>query len=180
MRSSESANRAVMAIWLASCRYAGVSTKGSSAASQKAISMRRQRTCASRYRCGSATAGSAVVMRAALPEQARRPPHQQADHDEIYEECSKPGKVVFARHVADAQHRRGEERAADRAEPADRHHDEDVDEVGKRERGIEADDLDCERSAEAREPAAQREGDHEGPVDVDSEAARHALVVHGG
>ena len=45
---------------------------------------------------------------------------------------------------------------------------------------IEADDLDGERAAEPGEPAAQREGDREPPVDVDPEPARHALVVDRG
>ncbi len=50
----------------------------------------------------------------------------------------------------------------------------------KREGGIEADDLDRERAAETGEPAAEREGDREDALDVDAEAARHALVVDGG
>ena len=45
---------------------------------------------------------------------------------------------------------------------------------------IEADDLDGERAAEAGEPAAEREGDGEDAIDVDAEAARHALVVDRG
>ena len=74
----------------------------------------------------------------------------------------------------------GGERAADRAEPADRDHDQHVDQVGEREGRIEADDLDRERAAEAGEPAAEREGEREGAVDIDAEAARHALVVDRG
>src|SRR2546426_9357261 len=56
-----------MAIWLASCKYAGAATKGSSVHSQKTVSSRRQRICASRCRL-------------ALSKQARRAPHQDADH----------------------------------------------------------------------------------------------------
>ena len=50
----------------------------------------------------------------------------------------------------------------------------------KREGGIEPDDLDGQRAAEAGEAAAEREGDGEGAVDIDAEAARHALVVDRG
>src|SRR5438094_981992 len=88
-----------MAIWLASCRYAGAATKGSSVHSQKTVSSRRQRICASRCRL-------------ALSKQARRAPH-----------------------------------------------------------------LDAERAAQPRQPAAEGEGDGERAVDVDAQAARHALVV---
>src|SRR5216683_1314805 len=93
-----------MTIWLASCKYAGAATKGSSVHSQKTVSSLRQRICASRWRL-------------ALSKQARRAPHHEADH------------------------------------------------------------LDGERAAEARQPAAEGEGDGERAVDVDAQAARHALVV---
>ena len=74
----------------------------------------------------------------------------------------------------------GGERAGDRAEAADRHNDQDVDQISQRERGIETDDLDGERAAQPGKPAAEREGDGEGAVDVDAEAARHALIVDRG
>ena len=45
---------------------------------------------------------------------------------------------------------------------------------------IETDDLDGQRAAEPGEPGAEREGDGEGAVDIDAEAARHALVVDRG
>ena len=74
-------------------------------------------------------------------------PHQQRDHDEIDEEGAELGKVILAGHVADAEESRGRERAADRAEPPDRHHDQDVDQVGEGKRRVEADHIDCERAA---------------------------------
>ena len=43
----------------------------------------------------------------------------------------------------------------------DRDHNQHIDEIGQRERRIEADDVDGERSAKAREPAAECEGDGE-------------------
>src|SRR5205809_7205441 len=94
-----------MAIWLASCKYAGAATKGSSVHSQKTVSSRRQRICASRCRL-------------ALSKQASRAPHQDADHHQVDEKGPQPGELVFARHVADAEHRGGRERAADRARAA--------------------------------------------------------------
>ncbi len=45
---------------------------------------------------------------------------------------------------------------------------------------IEPDDLDGQRAAEPRKPAAQRKGDGEDAIDIDAEAARHALVVDRG
>ena len=42
---------------------------------------------------------------------------------------------------------------------------------------IEADDLDGKRPTEAGKTAAEREGDGEDAIDIDAEAARHALVV---
>src|SRR5216683_3122564 len=149
-----------MTIWLASCKYAGAATKGSSVHSQKTVSSLRQRICASRWRL-------------ALSKQARRAPHQDADHYEVDEKGPQPGKIIFARHVADAEHRGG----ADRAQAADRDDDQHVDEVSEGEGMVEADHLDGERAAEARQPAAEGEGDGERAVDVDAQAARHALVV---
>src|SRR5262249_56887581 len=84
---------------------------------------------------------------------------------------------IFAGHVADSEQARGDERASDGAEPADGNHDQDVDEIGEGKCVIEPDDLDGERAAEAREPAAERKGDGEHAIDVDAQPARHALVV---
>ena len=90
------------------------------------------------------------------------------------------GNVIFAGDVADAEQHRGGERAGDRAEAADRHDDQHIDQIGQRERRIEPDQFDGERAAEAGKPAAEREGDGEQCVDIDAEPARHALVVDGG
>ena len=94
-------------------------------------------------------------MSLASPEQAGRPPHQQRDHDEIDEKRTKLRKIIFARHVADAKKGRGDERARNRAKPADRDHDQDIDQVGEGEGVIEADDLDGERATKAGETAAE-------------------------
>ena len=45
---------------------------------------------------------------------------------------------------------------------------------------IEADDLDGKRAAEAGETAAERKCNGKYRLDVDAEAARHALIVDGG
>src|SRR5437667_113237 len=121
-----------MSIWLASCKYAGAATKGSSVHTQKTVSSRRQRICASRYRL-------------ALSKQARRAPHQDADHHQVDEKGPQPGEIVFARHVADAEHRGGGERAADRAQAADRDDDQHVDEVSEGEGMVEPDQHDADR-----------------------------------
>src|SRR5262249_61284643 len=91
----------------------------------------------------------------ASPEQADRPPHQQRHHDEIDQERAKLGKIIFAGHVADSEQARGDERTADRAEPADGNHDQDVDEIGEGKCVIEPDDLDGERAAETGKPPAE-------------------------
>ena len=108
------------------------------------------------------------------------PPHQQAEHHQIDQERADRREIIFAGHVADAEQHGGGEGAADRAEAADRDHDQHVDEISERKRRIEADDVDGERAAEAGKPAAEREGDGERAIDVDAEPARHALVVDRG
>ena len=64
--------------------------------------------------------------------------------------------------------------------PADRHHDQHIDQIDQREGRIEADDLDRKRAAEPGKSGAEREGEREGAVDIDAETARHALVVDRG
>src|SRR5205814_10210034 len=80
---------------------------------------------------GCAPRGSVAARRQrtslALSEQAERPPHQQRHHDEVDEKGAELGKIIFAGHVADSEQARSHEGAADRAEPADRYHDQDVD-----------------------------------------------------
>src|SRR5947208_3384676 len=66
---------------------------------------------------------------------------------------------------------------AERDDAADGDHDQHIDEITEGECWIEADDLNRERAAKAREAAAKGEREHERTVDVDAEAARHALVV---
>src|SRR3954464_14180607 len=83
-------------------------------------------------------------------EQPDRPPHQQRDHDEIDEERAEAGHVILPCDIADADYARGSERSADRAEPADRHHDKHIDQIGEREGWIEPDDLDRQRAAKPR------------------------------
>ncbi len=63
------------------------------------------------------------------------------------------------------------------AEPADRDHDQHIDEEAEAEGGVEPDDLDGKRAAEPGKAAAQRESDGEHGVDVDAEPLRDALVV---
>src|ERR671910_893021 len=99
MRSRDIANSAVMAIWLASERYAGVSTNGSRVASQKTSSNQRQRICSSKCRL-------------TLAKEACGAPHEQGHHHEVDQECPEPGEIVLARHVAHAEDQRCGERAA--------------------------------------------------------------------
>src|SRR5438034_11662417 len=133
-----------MAIWLASCKYAGAATNGSSVHTQKTVSSRRQRICASRYRL-------------ALSKQARRAPHQDADHHQVDEKGPQPGKIVFARHVADAEHRGGSERAADRNKAADGDDDQHADKVRESEGKVKPDHRNDKSDAKTRQTDAERE-----------------------
>src|SRR5579871_6176936 len=103
-----------MAIWLASCKYAGNRTNGLSAAAQKTSSAGRQRARRSRAAsAGPAAAaapvsslmppydpccrtGHAVEGSCALAEQSRRPPHQQPDHHQVNEEGAERREIVLA------------------------------------------------------------------------------------
>src|SRR5690348_17154365 len=69
----------------------------------------------------------------ALSEQARRLPHQHGDHHDVDEESPEFRSIILARDVADADQHGGDERAGDRAKPANRNDDENVDEVRERE-----------------------------------------------
>src|SRR5262249_46026826 len=82
--------------------------------------------------------------------------------------------------AADPERPRGDNEPADRAEPADGNHDQDVDEIGEGKCVIEPDDLDGERAAETGKPAAERKSDGEDAIDVDAQPPRHALVVDRG
>src|SRR5262249_62348747 len=64
-----------------------------------------------------------------------------------------------------------------RPEPADSHDDEDVNEIRERKCVIEPHDLDGERAAETRKPAAERKSNREHAIDIDAKATGHALVV---
>ena len=63
---------------------------------------------------------------------------------------------------------------------ADRDHDQEQHEVLAREGRRQADDVDREPAAERRHGAAEREGRHEQPVDVDPDRLGHAPVVDRG
>src|SRR5262249_44879257 len=92
----------------------------------------------------------------------------------------KLGKIIFARHITDSKQARRHERTGDRAEPADGHDNEDVNEIRERKRMIEPHDLDSERAAETRKPAAERKSNREHAIDIDAKATSHALVVDRG
>ena len=89
-------------------------------------------------------------------------------------------QVFLEREVEHADDQRGEEHAGDAAEPADRHHDQEVDEIDQRILRVEAEEFGAEPAADRRHAAAEGEGEHEQPVDVDAEQFRHAPVVDRG
>src|ERR1051325_8708931 len=117
-----------MAIWLASERYAGVTTNGRSVPAQNA------------YSSG---------LNLAFSKQPHGSPHEERDHHQVDKEGAEPWEVILAGGVGDAEDDRGDERAADRAEAANRHDDQHVDEDhAQGQRRLEADHLDGECAAE--------------------------------
>src|SRR5690349_3732713 len=123
MRSSESANRARMAISFSSRCLPGGRNSAAKAKSQKAISGSRQR--ARRERLASALIGGRS---SGTREQAVRPQHQYDDqHDVDDEAAQRRGEVILAGDVGDAQQQRGEERSRNAGRAADSNHDQEVD-----------------------------------------------------
>src|SRR5687768_1438639 len=62
-------------------------------------------------------------------EQALRTPEQDADRRRINQESAELGNPVLARGIGHADEQRGDERAAQAAQAADRDHDEEVHQV---------------------------------------------------
>ena len=89
-------------------------------------------------------------------------------------------QILLEHEIEHADQQRGVEDAGDAAEPADRHHDQEIDQVFERILRIEAEKLGAEPAAERRHAAAEGEGDGEQPIDVDAERFRHAPVVDRG
>ena len=90
------------------------------------------------------------------------------------------GRYFFSAKSSTPMMSDGEEHAGDAAEPADRHHDQEVDEIDQRILRIEAEEFGAEPAADRRHAAAEGEGDHEQAVDIDAERFRHAPVVDRG
>ena len=91
-------------------------------------------------------------------EQALRPPQQDADRRRVDQERAELGDPVLARGVGDADQQRGDERAAQAAQAADRDHDQEVHQVLERIAPVHRQDVGAERAAQAGEAAAEREG----------------------
>ena len=113
-------------------------------------------------------------------EQALRPPQQQQDRERENEQRAALRQVELEREVEHADQQRCVEHAGDLPEPADRDHDQEVDQVFERVLRIEAEELGAEPAAERRHAAAEREGDGEQAIDIDADRFGHAPVVDGG
>src|SRR5215472_7040460 len=184
IRSSDSANSTISSTWLPNTMRSGNTKKAASASSQGRSShglkrCRRARYAAARARAsGGAVAGVMVVSVAAI--EARRLDKQDQHRDRIDDEAAGPRIDVFAGGVADAEQDRGEQRALEAAEPADRDDEQEEHEVEHREARCEPEQIDREPAAQRREPAADREGQREQPVDIDADRLRHAPIVDRG
>src|SRR5262249_31001045 len=102
-----------------------------------------------------------LALSRARPEEPGRPPEEEADGRRVNEERPELRKPVLARGVADADQQRRHEGPTQAAEPTDRHHDEEVDEVLEGVRRLDGDAPRPWRPAEAGQPAAQRERERE-------------------
>src|SRR5437016_5935238 len=132
MRSSDSANKARIAISVRiRCLPDGI-RMAAKATSQKTISGQRQRA-----RC--ARLGPALIARlsSCSGEQAVWPGHQHDDqHDIDHEAAERRGEIVLAHHVGDAEQERGHERTGNARRPAHRHDDQEIDHEAQRKVGI--------------------------------------------
>ena len=68
----------------------------------------------------------------------------------------------------------------DAAEPADRDHDQEIDQLSERIARNDRKELGAERAAERGEPAAEREGEVNSRDGIDADRLRHAQIVDGG
>ena len=141
----------------------------------------RSRWRSIRARAAGCLAGAWVTAVMSAPsEQALRPPQQQQDGQRENEQRAALRQVELEREVEHADQERREEHAGDLAEPADRDHDQEIDQVFERVLRIEAEELGAEPAAERRHPAAEGEGEGEQPIDIDADRFGHAAVVDGG
>src|SRR5690349_20243894 len=181
MRSSESANSTISSTWLPNAIRSGKTKKAATASTQGSASKmpkrwRVARNTRARSRASRPTA--AVTSLAAI--EPRRLDEQDQHRDRIDDEAAGACVDVLAGGVAHAEQDRGGERALEAAEAADRDHQQEEHEIKHREARGEPEQVDGEAAAERREPAADREGEGEQPVDIDADRLRDAAVVDGG
>src|SRR5438876_3880040 len=160
-------------IWLPSVRYFGKRKNTAMGRSQKAISSLAH-FCEGRLFMRV----SSPVASYASPRQPAREQQQQDDHRDVNDEGSDLRRVIFAGDVEHAEYQRGDQRALNRAGPANRDDEQEVHHVFERERGVEAQHIDPEPAAQPRQARAEGEGQAEHAVDVDAEPRRGLLVVH--
>src|SRR6184192_2209649 len=78
----------------------------------------------------------------ASPEYPGGTQHDQHRHDQIDQDRAERRDVILSGDVADAEKHRRRKRAADRAKPANRDDDENINEVGEGEGWIEPNEID--------------------------------------
>ena len=115
-----------------------------------------------------------------MPCRTTRPPQQQGDGGGVDEKCAELRYPVLACGVADAYQQRRDERAAQRSQSADRHHDQKIDKVLKRIGRLNRGDIGAQPPAQRGKAAAQRERDGKQARGVDADCLGHWPVVHRG
>src|SRR5689334_21615013 len=110
---------------------------------------------------GGAPGPSSRPSAAFLAEQALRPREQQDEGQRVDEERAALREVDLQHEIKHADQDRGEEHAADAAQSAHRHDDEEIGEIAERVLRIEAEDFGAKAAANRREAAAEREGQRE-------------------
>src|SRR3981189_2395155 len=188
MRSSESANSTITSTWLPKVRRSGKSQKAASASPQGSASQicsrwRSARNATARARADAVDPSGAAELVASASVTAiksRRLDQQDQHRQRVDEKAAGGGEHVFAGGIADAEQDGGHQRALEAAEATDRDHQQEEHQIEHRKARGEAEELDREPAAERREPAADRKGEREQPVDVDADRLRHAPVVDRG
>src|SRR5450631_3551739 len=179
MRSSDTAKSARVAISAYRAEYFGRTNISDSIASHTAHSSTVMRELLAN-RSVAPIIGCMAPSLASPREEAMGPYREEGDHDAVDHEGSHLRHVVLSRDVGHSEQERREQRPRDRRRSAHRDHDQEIDHELQGKRGIEADDVRAQRPAEAREPAAEREGQEKDAIHVDAEPRCDARIVDGG
>src|SRR6185437_6252391 len=163
MRSSESANIAMIRTWLPNVMRSGKTKKAATAISQGSASAGRKRWRRSRKSAARSRAWPrsirAVVSLAAI--ETCRLDQKDRNSDRIDEKTAGIGEQIFPGRVEHAQHQCRKQRALQAAQAADRHHDQEQHQVKHRKTRRQPKQLDCKAAPKRCEARSDGEGQRE-------------------